>query len=378
MAEGTVAIVANALGAPSETFVRRHVETLHGGRTVAICRRVEDTAAASCPHLVIGRSSNSLAGRARHFLMAVKNQILWGGIALPDNRTQADMVRFLHEHNVRCILAEFGPSGCIAQPAASAAGIPLFVYFRGRDATSLLRKRGVRRAYRILFQQATGILAVSRFLLDNLKTAGFSHSNAHVIPSGVDTDVFVPAEKDLRRLLWVGRFVPKKAPELIVRAFAAIRPEFDLKLDMIGDGPLRKPCQRLSEALGITDRIRFLGTQPHETVQAAMAGAAIFLQHSVTADNGEAEGLPSSIQEAMASGAAVIATRHAGIPEAIVSEATGLLVEEGDLGGLTTAIERLAGDPAWTMQLSAEARRDAITRFDSRKLSRQLEDILLA
>lgn len=377
MTDGTVAIVANALGAPSETFVRRHVETLCGGRTVAICRRVEDAASARCPHLVIGQPGQGIARRASHFLWAVRNQLLWGGIAFPDKPTQSDIVRFLREHHVRCILAEFGPSGCIVQRAAVAARIPLFVYFRGRDASSLLRKVGVRRAYRALFPRAAGILAVSRFLLDNLRAAGFVHPNAHVIPSGVDTGAFMPGEKDPRRLLWVGRFVPKKAPELVVRAMAALPPEFDLLLDMIGAGPLLEPCRSLAHALGCAERIRFLGAQPHAAVRTAMAQAAIFLQHSVTADYGEAEGLPSTIQEAMAAGAAIVATRHAGIPEAIESGSNGLLVAEGDLDGFVAAIGELAANPVLAMRLAAQARRDAVARFDNRRLIERLEGILL-
>lgn len=377
MTDGTVAIVANALGAPSETFVRRHVENLCGGRTVAICRRVEDAAAARCPHLVIGQPGHGIAQRAGHFLRAARNQLLWGGIALPDNRTRDNIIRFLRNQRVRCILAEFGPSGCIVQRAADATGIPLFVYFRGRDATSLLGKAGVRRAYRALFPRAAGIFAVSRFLLDNLSAAGFAHPNAHVIPSGVDTDTFVPGEKDPRRLLWVGRFVPKKAPDLVVRAMAALPPKLDLRLDMIGAGPLLEPCRSLAHALGCAERVRFLGTQPHAAVRTAMAQAAIFLQHSVTTDNGEAEGLPSTIQEAMAAGAAVVATRHAGIPEAVASGSNGLLVAEGDLGGFVAAIGELAADPTLAMRLAAQARRDAVERFDNRRLIERLEGILL-
>lgn len=377
MIDGTVAIVANTLGAPSETFVRRHVETLCGGRTVAICRRVEDAEAARCPHLVIGHPIHGIVQRTGHFLWSVRNQLLWGGIALPNDRTRDDIVRFFREQRVRCILAEFGPSGCIVQSAANAAGIPLFVYFRGRDASSLLGKAGVRRAYRALFPRAAGILAVSRFLLDNLRAAGFAHSNAHVIPSGVDTDAFVPGEKDPRRLLWVGRFVPKKAPELVVRAMAALPPELDLRLDMIGAGPLLEPCRYLAHKLGCAERIRFLGAQTHAAVRTAMAQAAILLQHSVTTGNGEAEGLPSSIQEAMAAGAAVVATRHAGIPEAIESGSNGLLVAEGDFDGFVAAIGQLAADPARATQLAAQARLDAVARFDNRRLIQRLEGILL-
>lgn len=372
-----VAVATNTLGARSETFVTRHINTLNVGRTVAICRRVENRLATDHPVLVIGGKGDTPAARTGNLLRAVWNQIYWGGIALPGVQTDQAITRFLAEQDVRCILAEFGPLGCIMQRAAIRAGIPLYVYFRGKDATSLLANRGVKRAYRRLFPGVAGVIAVSRFLLDNLQSQGFSHPNMHVIPSGVDTEFFVPGRKDPGQLLSVGRFVAKKAPDLVIRAFARVASRYPVRLDMIGDGPLLGECRRLAESLGVADRVFFHGAQPHEFVRQFMSSSLVLLQHSLTDPGGEAEGLPSVIQEAMAAGAVVVSTRHAGIPEAIESGRNGLLVAERDLDAYVQAIEQVMANPALAAEMARQARNDAEERFDAGMLRRRLEDVIL-
>lgn len=373
-----IAIVTNALGAVSETFVRDHIHRLNDGHTVVICRRTENAWTVNCPVLQIAGQNDSLLSRLRSNFRALWNQLAWGGIALPDAATEQRMADFLSAHHVTCVLAEFGPSGCIVQRAASLAGIPLYIYFLGKDASSLLRRTGVRRAYRRLFPAAAGIISVSRFLVDNLATRGFTHQNTYVIPSGVDTDLFLPAVKRSASLLFVGRFVPKKAPDLIIQAFARVVADHPAAtLRMIGDGPLLAPCRKLAQTLGIASSIDFMGRQPHAVVRQEEAESAILLQHSGTDKDGDTEGLPVCIQEAMSAETLVIATRHAGIPEAISSGRNGWLVEEGDVEGMATAIRDALANPEQTRALAAQARSDAIARFDSRSLRHKLESVLL-
>lgn len=259
---------------------------------MVVCRRVEDRSVTDHPVLVVGGRGAAPAAWAGALIRAAWNQVYWGGIALPDARTKRTIASFLAEQDVHCVLAEFGPLGCIMQHAAAHARVPLYIYFRGRDATSLLRNSGVRRAYSRLFPAVAGIIAVSRFLLDNLRAWGFSHPNMHVIPSGADTSLFIPGSKDPGQLLSVGRFVAKKAPDVVIRAFARVAEQFPVRLDMIGDGPLLVECQRLAVSLGIADRVHFLGAQPVEVVRERMASATVLLQHSVTGPGGETEACP--------------------------------------------------------------------------------------
>lgn len=374
---GPIAIVTNTLGAVSETFVRDHIVTLNQGNTVVICRRVEGAWTANCPVLQIASPPAGLVPTIEKTIRAAWNQTTWGGIALPDSETDNMMAEFLTAHRVRTILAEFGPAGCIVQNAAARAGIPLYVYFLGRDASSLLRRAGVRRAYHRLFPALAGVVSVSQFLVDQLAGHGFAHPNTHVIPSGVDTEHFQPAGKDRQSLLFIGRFVPKKAPHLIIRAFAgALKHHPQARLRMIGDGPLLDNCRKLAETLGVSGQIDFMGRQPHEIVRREESVNRILLQHSVTDAQGDTEGLPVCIQEAMSSSMLVIATHHAGIPEAIRSGENGWLVKEHDIEGMTMAIVQALDNPEQSMQMAEQARRDAIAHFDSRRLHQRLESIL--
>ncbi len=131
-------------------------------------------------------------------------------------------------------------------------------------------------------------------------------------------------------------------------------------------------------ALGLGARVRFLGRRPHSDVRDHLARAAVYLQHSVTAPDGNEEGLPTSIQEAMASGAVVVSTRHAGIPEAVEDGVTGLLVDEHDGPGFAAALRAVVADPARATAMAEAARKRAMQKYDYRKLHAQVEQIIAA
>jgi glycosyltransferase involved in cell wall biosynthesis len=220
---------------------------------------------------------------------------------------------------------------------------------------------------------------VSHFLLDNLAAHGVTHTNTAVIPTGVDVSLFTPADKDPNLALAVGRIVAKKAPLITIDAFAEAARDLPAhRLEIIGDGEMRPAAEAHARALGLGDRVVFHGLKDHAFVRDRLARAAIFLQHSVTAEDGNTEGMPTSIQEAMACGCAVISTRHAGIPEAVDEETSGLLVDEHDATGFAAALRALLADPALTARLGARAREKAVERFDIVKLHARLEAMILA
>jgi Glycosyl transferases group 1 len=103
--------------------------------------------------------------------------------------------------------------------------------------------------------------------------------------------------------------------------------------------------------------VTFLGEQPHDVVAAELRGARAFVQHSITAVDGDSEGLPNSVLEASATGIPVVSTRHAGIPEIVVDGTTGYLVDEHDVPAMVTQMERLLGDPALAATLGRAGRR---------------------
>jgi glycosyltransferase involved in cell wall biosynthesis len=280
------------------------------------------------------------------------------------------------------ILAEFGTQALALAPLANALGIPIFTYFRGTDASKAIRTERMRSAYRKMMPRLTGVFSVSQFLLDNLAKHGISHPDSMVIPSGVDIRRFAPQAKVPLSFLAVGRFVEKKAPMTTLRAFAQATADLPhARLDFIGDGPLLEPTRALAEELGIATKLRFHGAQPHNTVRDKLMSTQFFLQHSVTARDGNTEGLPTAIQEAMACGCITVSTRHAGIPEAIDEGETGFLVDEHDEAGFATAIAAAINVPDLSA-MSARARQAAEQRFDNhvllKLLERHIQDALLA
>ncbi len=329
--------------------------------------------------LHVTRRPPGLGPRAELEIGKAWNTARWRASGVPFGDVRRRVETFLRENRCFAILAEFGHLGSSFAPIGAALGIPVFVYFRGFDASKRLSSPLRVMSYKAALPRLAGYFSVSQSLLDNLAAKGIVHPNSHVIPSGVDTDLFAPAEKDPDLLLAVGRMIPKKSPLTTIAAFARAAADHPSKrLEMIGDGPLLEPAKAEAARLGVAERVVFLGLQPHDVVRAKMARASVFLQHSVVDADGNEEGLPIAIQEAMASGAVVISTRHAGIPDAVESGVDGLLVAEGDLEGFAAALASVLGDDGLRRRLAEAARRRAETQFDTRVLHRRIEDVIRA
>jgi glycosyltransferase involved in cell wall biosynthesis len=188
----------------------------------------------------------------------------------------------------------------------------------------------------------------------------------HWNPCGVDCRGFRSAAPATAPpvFLAVGRFVEKKAPQLTILAFAAVhRQNPEVRLRMIGNGPLLDACRDLAHGLGVASAVTFLDAQPHAVIQEEMRRACVFVQHSVEAPSGDSEGTPVAVLEAGASGLPVVATRHAGIPDVVVEGETGLLVDERDVARMSSAMSTLIADRALAARLGAAARDHVQTRF---------------
>ncbi|MCI5112384.1 MAG: glycosyltransferase [Marivita sp.] len=364
-----------------ETFINRHIEHLFGGDTVVVCGRFRGDNPYGKPYFV---RREGLSGRdimvAPWWLL--RNRVQHGTSRLPFGEAKEALIRFLRDERVDVILAEFGTQALALAPLANALDIPIFTYFRGTDASKAIRTERMRSAYRKMMPRLAGVFSVSRFLLDNLARHGITHPNSVVIPSGVDIRRFAPQAKVPLSFLAVGRFVEKKAPMTTLRAFAEATADLPAaRLDFIGDGPLLEPTRALAAELGVTDKLRFHGAQPHNTVRDRLMSTQFFLQHSITARDGNTEGLPTAIQEAMACGCITVSTRHAGIPEAIDEGETGFLVDECDEAGFAQAISAAMNVPDLAA-MSTRARRVAEERFDNhvllKLLERHIQDALLS
>ena len=156
-------------------------------------------------------------------------------------------------------------------------------------------------------------------------------------------------------------------------ALAGDRSAFRVRI--IGDGPLRPGIVELSESLGVRDRFEFTGWLANHEVADAMGEADLFVAPSVTAADGDMEGMPLVIAEAMATGLPVIGTRHSGIPEAVRAGENGRLLDERDEEGLADALVHFS-DPAARLHAGDRSRAIVDEDFNAAKQGGRLRTVL--
>jgi colanic acid/amylovoran biosynthesis glycosyltransferase len=282
------------------------------------------------------------------------------------------------------IVAHYGPNG-IRGELLRRAGLlrgRLFTAFHGYDIAKA-DGEGTMALYRPLFAAPDSwLLPVSAHWAGRLAAWGADPARVVVHRMGVDCArfAFVPRrDTGGLRLVSVGRLVEKKGFEYAIRAVARLGPRLPgLRYDIIGDGPLAERLHILAEALGAGRWIRFRGWRPNSEVAEALARADALLAPSVTAANGDQEGIPVSLMEAMASGVPVISSHHSGIPELVRNGETGLLAAEGDVDGLAACVQRLVDEPGLALQLARNARAWVEASYDVAKLNLQLGELLAA
>ena len=290
-------------------------------------------------------------------------------------------------NNLSLIHAHFGPNGVYAMTLAKKLKIPLLVTFHGYDIT-LIRKAiwrtGKLLYYQLIFheeelkRQASGFIAVSKFIQCKLIEQGYPEEKIIQHYIGVDTVKFspVPQKNPRRYILCVGRHTEKKGIDTLLRAFARLAHKHpDVELLQAGQGKLTAKLQTLTKQLGIDRRVSFLGAQPHDKVLQLMQQAEIFALPSQVAKSGECEGLPIVILEASACGVPVVSTYHSGIPEAVIDGETGFLVSEKDDRALAAKLDLLLSDRTLANQMGEQGRKLMSEEFDLCQQTAKLEKI---
>ena len=175
------------------------------------------------------------------------------------------------------------------------------------------------------------------------------------------------------RLLSIGRFVPKKGFADLLTAVARLRREnVPVRLTLVGDGRLRGALKRQCRRLGISDIVDMPGFLPHDRVQALMRSHDIFIMPSVQTENGDRDGIPNVIMEALSSRMPVVATDVCGIGEVIHDGETGLLVPQRDPRALAEGVRRLLADREAALRMAGHGRDLVLHMFDSEANTRQL------
>jgi colanic acid/amylovoran biosynthesis glycosyltransferase len=321
-------------------FVRAHVELLHGP-TVTMEHWYPDF---THEGQTIRYFYSNSPGRAR--AKKLLPQFLYGRLVqrneLSDSTVNDAMTAFLRRKHVDVILAEFGPNGADILPHARNLGLPLIVHFHGHDAHRKAVVDQYAERYKAMFDYAFRIVSVSRTMTEALVALGADRSKIVFNPYGPRDTFFDIQPKYGKTVISLGRFTDIKANYLSLAAFRQVLELHpDAKLVMAGDGELLETCKTLARTWQIEKSVSFPGAVLHADAGAFYASGSVFIQHSVTPSYGDAEGTPVTILEASAAGLPVVATRHAGITQAVVDGTTGSLVDERDVDGMARSISRL-------------------------------------
>lgn len=245
----------------------------------------------------------------------------------------------------------------IAMHCAEALGVPFS--FTGH-AADLFRDRS---ALKTKLQRAAFVACIShwhRGFYNELVPR--EEADYPVVRCGVDVHQFSPRPDANRSgLLTVGRLVRKKGFDLLVEAMSMLT--HPARLTIVGDGPERGALQRQIESLGMSQRIDLVGAKTNNEVRKLMQQAEAFVLPCRVAEDGDRDGIPVVLMEAMASGLAVISGDLPTIRELVEHDRSGLMVEPGDVPGLAHAIDRLSGNSVLAGQLADAGRGRVIEEF---------------
>jgi glycosyltransferase involved in cell wall biosynthesis len=360
-------LVRNALvrGAPAEPASRRAagprvlmvVESSSGGTGRHVLDLSEGLARRGCDVHVLYST-----GRADRFFLDRINRLAGVRFATLPMRTSIHPSDFSAVRAARRYVSEFGPfdaihghsskGGAVARLAAFGKGAAAFYTLHGFIIMDPLLARWKRAFYLVvelaLALRTSRIIAVAPEERREAVRLGLGRDRVALIPNGVGPAALTP-RGEARRAIgidddsapvigFVGRFVTQKAPDLLVRAMALVAARCRrARLALVGTGPLQPELRELVAALGIGDKILWLGERPADSVLAAF---------DVFAMSSRKEGLPYVVLEAMAAGLPVVATDSSGVDSLVATGENGVVVPRGDAAAFGEALAALVADPA--------------------------------
>ena len=271
-------------------------------------------------------------------------------------------------------------------PLAKEAGIPHVASFYGSDIWARARDGRFREGFDKLSRSASLFLVEGPAMAEKVLGLGAPERIVKVLRLGIDTTAipFLPRSPDPDGrvvVLMAGRPVEKKGHWYGLLAFERICRDFPhvvLRMIIGGRTPQENEhvlrMRRFIEENGIVDKVEWCGFLSYDRYLEAIRSAHIFLQPSVLAEDGDAEGgAPVTITELSASGMPVVATRHCDIPQIVLDGRSGLLAEERDVDGLATLLARICASPQAWEAMGRTGRSHVEKKFDIRKQVKELE-----
>lgn len=256
----------------------------------------------------------------------------------------------------------------------------LVTTFHGYDMSSFIINNG-NNVYNKLFINGNLFLPISNYWRKKLIRLGCNEKKTIVHRMGINLEKFKFSERRKKSggsigVLTVGRLIEKKGHEYAIKAIAKIVRKYrNIEYIIAGGGPLRSKLEDLVSELGIESYIKFLGAVEQNEVLKLYYESHIFVLLSVTASNGDQEGIPVVLMEAQATGLPVISTYHTGIPEVVLDGKSGFLIPEKDVNALAERLEYLIEHPELWPEMGRAGRKFVEEKYDIKKLNQKLVEI---
>lgn len=266
----------------------------------------------------------------------------------------------------------------------------LITSFHGYDITTFIQSHNnklsnqlfeSKNIYQKLFKIGDVFLPISERWKQQLIRLGCDERRIRVHRMGIDIKTFTFTPRYLSsgqsvRIITIARLVEKKGVEYGIRAIAKlIAMNQCIEYSIVGDGPLKEDLQKLIDDLNISRNVRLLGwKQQHEIVE-LLNSSHILLAPSVTSKDGDQEGIPVVLMEAMAMGLPVVSTQHSGIPELVEDGISGYLVPERDVDALAERLHHLVKHPALWVGMGKSGREYVEAHYNIDRLNKKLVDI---
>lgn len=293
-----------------------------------------------------------------------------------------EAIPFLGCRRYNIVQCHFGPIGLLGSKLRDIGAIQgkLVTSFHGFDMSAYIKQQG-NDVYDCLFHEGDLFLPISKRWKNKLIELGCADNKILVHHMGIDCRKLtfnVPklGKGERVSILTVARLVEKKGVEYGIRAVAKLSRKYkNVKYDIIGNGPLQDRCGRLIQESNMGEKIHLLGWKDQQQVHDTIVNSHIFLCPSVTSNNGDQEGIPVSLMEAMAVGLPIISTRHSGIPELVQDGISGFLVPERDVDALAEKLNYLIEHPEIWPEMGRAGRAYVEANYDINKLNDRLVEI---
>ncbi|PGR03775.1 glycosyltransferase [Priestia megaterium] len=321
----------------------------------------------------------------KHYLRKFFKKGYNGRIQLRDLIKHPNLVLLLeacndNEMKFDVIHAHFGPNGILMQKLIDIKLVQgsLFTTFHGYDMLKFVEQKG-EDVYRHLFESDNTLLPISEFWEKKLIELGASPNKILVHRMGIDISRFEFSPLTFSgkiKILSIARLVEKKGIKYGISAVGKlIKQGYDVEYSIIGGGPLASRFHNIIFKDQLNNHIKMLGWKTQEEIISIIKDSHIILLPSVTSKDGDMEGIPVILMEAMAMGKIVISTYHSGIPELIENKKNGYLVNEKDVEGLYHTLQEVCNTMNAQEDINYNARETIINEYNIKSLNEKLSNI---